>query len=69
MVLGALSIYEVWGGAVAEVFIPLNASGDVDEGRVGAMLDFLLRRGVEVSTLVGLAPRHSPSPPRRGLVF
>ncbi|ADY01080.1 Dihydrodipicolinate synthase [Vulcanisaeta moutnovskia 768-28] len=34
-------------GAVAEVFIPLNASGDIDEGRVGAMLDFLLRRGVE----------------------
>ncbi|GAB6945896.1 hypothetical protein JCM16161A_00260 [Vulcanisaeta sp. JCM 16161] len=36
-----------FGGAVAEVFIPLNAGGDVDEGRVGAMLDFLLRRGVE----------------------
>ncbi len=34
-------------GAVAEVFIPLNVSGDIDESRVGPMLDFLLRRGVE----------------------
>ncbi|WP_243678080.1 dihydrodipicolinate synthase family protein [Vulcanisaeta distributa] len=36
-----------FGGAVAEVFIPLNAGGDVDESRVGSMLDFLLKRGVE----------------------
>ncbi len=36
-----------FGGAVAEVFVPLNTSGDFDEGKVGVMLDFLLRRGVE----------------------
>jgi len=36
-----------FGGAVAEVFIPLRSDGEIDEGGFGPMLDFLIRRGVE----------------------